>query len=195
MNSKAMVESILVNISNTPMTIFLPSGRPLIVNPGYAVQGDHFVRYVASGQFVLLPSIPVGFRIKGISQPCSVDQIRSTQGSPVGFSNAPKSKSMAKAKPANTTTIAMANPGASTQEIENAALGDAASSVSDAHTFEGLSLDSWKARLHSISDTTFAQQMKLSQLKGLAKFLGIESADLMQTKADFIAAVRIKISQ
>ena len=192
-DSKAMAEAILVNISKAPMTIFLPSGRPLIVNPGYAVQGDHFTRYIASGQFVSLPHVPAGFKILGVTQPCQTEQVRSVSGNPVGFGNSNKSKSMAKAKPHVATTVAMANPGASAQEIAETALGSAATSVSNTSSFEGLSVDAWKARLHSISDTTFAQQMKLSQLRGLAVFLGIDSADLIQTKADFITAIRVRI--
>ncbi len=189
-----MAEQIVVNISKAPYAITLPSGRPLAVLPGYAVQGNHFVKFVTAGVFVPLAGIPAGFKILGVSSPLGADGVRSDSVSSTGFNNAPKSRAGNRTVPATAASALAAAGRPATNEAIAASMADVPGMADTAtDRYDGLDVPQWKERIRGISDTTLAQQMKLGSLKDLARFLGIESADLLQTKADLIAAVRVRV--
>lgn len=190
-----MAEQILVNISQAPITVSMPSGKPVAILPGFAIKGDHFARFAMSGTLVTLASIPAGFSIRGVSDPMANEGIRSDSGSSTTFGAAPKSKAKPSPVP-KTTAMALAESGVA--PTEQAVANDVANRSGveidvTSSSYMGLERSQWDARLHSISDTTLAQQMKLSDLTGLARFLGIESADLLRTKMDLIQAIRVKV--
>jgi hypothetical protein len=187
-----MAEQILVNISSAPFTVNLPSGRPVTILPGFGVQGDFFLRYLSSGQFVTLGGMPAGMTVRGISQPLATEGTRKEDTAQPKYSNATK-RTPPKVAP-KTVAVALAEEG-KTQTAEN--LSAAVPSVADSLQsteggLAGLNAEQWMDRIQKISDTTLAQQMKVSELRLLAVLLGVASADLLQTKTDLISAIRVK---
>lgn len=189
-----MSEQVFVNISNAPIIISLPTGRPYAVQPHYAVQGDHFRKFISSGTFVPLSNIPATFTIKGVTAPLAGEGVRGDSQAP----NHTKSKTRpvpATAPKPKTAAVALAEEGkTSSQEVAKATLENVPGYDSaTTPTFEGLTFQAWKERLAGISDATFGQHMKLGQLRGLAKFLQIDSADILQTKVEFMQAIRMRL--
>lgn len=190
-----MAEHIIVNVSKAPCQVSLPSGRPIIILPGFAVSGDHFTKFISSGQLLPLAAIPAGFSVKGVSFPLAMEGIRSDSSPSHVFGGATKSAKNPNATK-KATAVAMAESGKGTSEADilaNVQANTGAVLSSNApKTYEGATVEQWVTRLHSISDTTLGQQMKLNKLRELASFLGVESAEILQTKADLIQAVRVK---
>lgn len=189
-----MADQIVVNISKAPVTVCMPSGKPVVILPGYAVQGDCFMKYVMSGQIVPLSNVPVGFAVRGVAQPLAKEGMRSDGKSSVSFGNAPKSAKSSTVAPKG-TAVSLAESGKEATEENIRASIEAAGGAklpSSEGTYEGLTVEQWAERLRKVSDNTLGQQMKLHTLRDLARFLGVDSAELLQTKADLISAVRIK---
>ena len=189
-----MTEQVLVNISKAPLVISLPTGRPLIVDPGFAIQGDFFAKFASSGSFVPLHSIPVGFTVRGISAPLAGEGVRNDAQAPRYANNASKSKQPVETSKPVTAVQDIADKNQTTPEEAAKALlqGVPGHDPNAPDTCQGLSMVQWKERLRGISDATFLQQMKLGQLRELAVFFGIESAGVLQTKPDFVRAIRLK---
>lgn len=191
---KPMVsELILVNISSSPTTVNLPTGRPIIVLPGFGIAGDYFSKYMQAGILMPVAAIPANFKIRGIAEPLRSEGVRTSRdpssaavaGNPRGASG---SDFRGPAVPSAISALAKEGSGTSNQDVASSfGINTPTSELLDGVTREG-----WVSRVQSISDTTLAQQMKLDQLRGLARFLGIDSADLLSTKAEIISAVRIR---
>lgn len=186
-----MAELILVNVSKAPATVNLPTGRPIIILPGYAVAGDHFARYVQVGTLVPLPSVPVGFMVKGVSEPMRSEGVRTSQDPSHMTDHKSKATSSVQATAPKTTAVAMAENGQST-DMANIAAATGVTLGDGEMLLDGVSRAGWIARVRSISDTTLAQQMKVDQLRSLAKLLGVDSADMLNTKFDIITSIRVK---
>lgn len=192
-----MTEQVLVNISKAPCVLTLPTGRPVAVDPGFAIQGDHFAKFASSGTLVPLHSIPVGFTVRGIIAPLAGEGVRQDAQAPSYAKNANKSKQL--------QTMAAPKPISAAQDLADktqATLADASKALLDGvpgndpnapNTCQGLTAEAWKERLRGISDATFLQQMKLNDLRKLAEFFGVESAGILQTKPDFVRAIRLKV--
>ena len=190
-----MSEQVFVNISHKPYIVSLPTGRPYAIQPHYAVQGDHFRKFISSGEFVPLAAIPAKFTVKGITSPLASEGVRGDSQAPNHNKSKLSRPAPAQAAKPKTAAMAMAEAGkTSPQEVADGILAGTPGYDSDASsTFEGLTFQGWKERLAGISDATFGQHMKLAQLRGLAKFLAIESADILQTKVEFITAIRMRL--
>lgn len=185
-------ELILINISSSPTTVSLPTGRPIIVLPGFGVAGDYFVKYMQIGVLMPIASIPSSFKVKGIAEPLRTEGVRTTRD---------PSEAVNKNQPFRpATTGAAATPKSSLVAMAEAGLGTSDKDIAKAHNLDikegdlldGLTREAWVSRIQAISEATLAQQMKLDQLRNLARFLGIYSADILATKADIISAVRIR---
>lgn len=190
-----MTEQILVNISKARAVVSLPTGRPYIIEPGFAVQGDHFAKFVSSGVLVPLAHIPAGFTVRGISHPLGGEGVRQDSQAPSYAKNANKSAKPVAAPKQITAAENLANQGKTTsEEVSETLLAGVPGHDPDGKpTCQGLTNEQWKTRLQGISDATFLQQMKLGQLRELAVFFGIESASVIQTKPDFVRAIRLRI--
>lgn len=189
-----MAEHIFVNISKSPYVVCLPSGRMLNILPGHAVQGNYFARFSNADKFVSLPAIPAGFMIKGVSQPLQDESTRGDGNSSVSYGKQSPKREGRKAEPAATVlSVAKGSAGEAEKNVEDVVRLSEGTTIPTTDTFEGLNKDQWIHRIRSISDTTLAQQMKLAQLKGLAVFLNIGSADQLQNKGELTQALRVKV--
>lgn len=185
------MEQIIVNVSRAPCAISLPSGRPILLNPGFAVQGNYFLRFLDPGKLEVLAKIPAGFTVRGVSQPLAGDQSRDNSAA----SNKVQGKIENKSQPrvaAKTAASALAESGkdATLENLATGIPGAITASQNADEGYMGATAATWIARIQGISNATLAQQLKLNELKGLAKFLGVESE--LHTKAELVEAVRVK---
>lgn len=185
------MEQVLVNISKAPVSVTLPSGRPILINPGFAVQGDYFLKFIDPGRIETLARIPAGFSVRGVSQPLLTDQTRDNNSSSSRTTGKLENKSNAKAA-LKTAGAALAAEGKelTVQNLAKNIPGFTGTGEAGEETFQGVTAATWISRIKAVSSSTLAQQTKLGDLKALAKFLGVASE--FATKADLIEAVRLK---
>lgn len=183
-------ELILVNISNSPATVNLPTGRPVIVLPGFGIAGDYFVKYMQVGVLMPIAAIPNAFKVKGIAEPLRSEGVRTSRDPSSMTSDVNQPFRNGKTVAVKSTLVSLAETGAGTTDKDVANAHNV--QLPEGELLDGITREGWVSRVQSISDTTLAQQMKLDQLRNLARFLGIDSADILATKSDIIAAVRIR---
>lgn len=184
---------ILVNTSTTPISIFMPSGKPITIPPNIGVRGDWLDKYIGTvPQLQLIQQVPSDFNIRGITDPMKDEFVRDNRD-PSHFRRPENQPTrVTPASPVKTKASQAAEEGKGTdsksiveREVPNAPIEEA--------NFQGASADVWRGRIRQYSDSTLGQQLKLTELREVAHLLGVDAADVLSTKKDLITALRVKV--
>jgi len=184
---------ILVNTSTTPVSIFMPSGKPLTIPPGIGVRGDWLNKYVGVvPQFQLLQQVPADFNIRGITDPMKDEFVRDNRDPSHFRRPESREKSVTATSPVKTKASQAAEEGHS-QDTESMVKREVPNAPDEKDNFQGAAVDVWRSRIRQYSDSTLGQQLKLTELREVAKLLGVDAADVLSTKKDLITALRVKV--
>lgn len=184
---------ILVNTSETPVSIFLPSGKPLTVPVGIGVRGDWLEKYIGMvPQLQLIQQVPANFNIRGITDPMKEEFVRDNRD-PSHFRR-PEGRStpVTATSPVQTKASEAAAKGES-QDAKDMVSREVPGAAPEQDQFQGASADVWRGRVRQYSDSTLGQQLKLPELREVARLLGVDAADVLSTKKDLITALRVKV--
>lgn len=184
---------ILVNTSKTPISIFLPSGKPLTVPPGIGVRGDWCAKYIGQvAELQLIQQVPANFNIRGITDPMKDEFVRDNRD-PSHFRR-PEGRStpVTATSPLDTKASAAASKGES-QDTKDMVKREVPAAPAEQANFQGATADVWRSRIRQYSDSTLGQQLKLPELREVARLLDIDAADVLSTKKDLITALRVKV--
>ena len=184
---------ILVNTSETPVSIFMPSGKPLTVPPGIGVRGDWLDKYIGVvSQLQLLQQVPANFNIRGITDPMSNEFVRDNRD-PSHFRRPEARPSPVTSTTAVETKASEAAAKGESQNTKDMVEREVPTAAPEQDQFQGATADVWRGRVRQYSDSTLGQQLKLPELREVARLLGVDAADVLSTKKDLITALRVKV--
>jgi len=183
---------ILVNTGTTNVVISTPSGRFVTVGPAQAITGDWLHKYIGTTPLQVYQQIPSSFVVKGILDPMKEEFIRDNRDASHFQQPEANKRGVAPSPVATQTKAAAAKADGKELDIKRDMGGNPAHPDSSEPVHDGLTKGQWVDRIRSVSDSTLAQNLKVDDIRGVAKLLEIDSYDLLNTKKDLIAAVRVK---